>query len=36
MLNTLLNIMLRPPSLLLLGLAGFVFFFAIDRFSKSK
>jgi nitrogen fixation-related uncharacterized protein len=34
--NTLINIMLRPSSLFLLGVAGFVFFFAIDRFSKSK
>lgn len=34
--TTLFNFMLRPSSLLLLGLAGFVFFFAIDRFSKSK
>ena len=34
--NTLLNIMLKPTSLLLLGVAGFFFFFALDRLSNSR
>ncbi len=34
--NMLLNIMLKPASLIVLGVVGFFFFFAMDRLPKSK
>lgn len=34
--QNLLNIMLKPTSLILLGVVGFFFFFALDRLSKPR